>query len=175
MSKTLWEEIIETVKPLKRKIKGVCTSIKNHKIKTDEDSTLEVSFLSLEDIKAKPRRHIFEKEIAIADGSRVDKTTVDKIKSGKFIPEAILDLHGKTLDTAYQSFISFIINNYENNVRKLLVITGKGNSIKGAGIIRAGFNKWINDESVKGMILYIGLAPFKTQNDGAFHIYLRKK
>ena len=35
-----------------------------------------------------------------------------------------LDLHGFTLEEAYQEFIDFIYNAYEDNISKVEIITG---------------------------------------------------
>ena len=101
-------------------------------------------------------------------------TIAQKIKKEAKKPDSILDLHGYTLQSAYETFIKFITNNYYSHKRTLLVITGKGDPSKQTGTIRREFEKWINSEEIKQLILYVELAPYKTQNNGAFYIYLRK-
>ena len=49
---------------------------------------------------------------------KIDKKITFKIKS--------IDLHGYTLDEANKSIESFIIKSYQENINKLVVVTGKG-------------------------------------------------
>ena len=49
---------------------------------------------------------------------KIDKKKTFKIKS--------IDLHGYTLDEANKSIESFILKSYQENINKLIVVTGKG-------------------------------------------------
>jgi DNA-nicking Smr family endonuclease len=171
MSK-LWNDIIASITPLKQKTKGNIAI--PTKIPTQKENSIEISFITPTDIKPIKRRFIKEKDLQISDTSRIDKTTAQKIKKEAKKPDSILDLHGYTLQSAYETFIKFITNNYYSHKRTLLVITGKGDPSKQTGTIRREFEKWINSEEIKQLILYVELAPYKTQNNGAFYIYLRK-
>ncbi len=176
MDKSLWKELIKSVKPLKKKVHISKTlPIKSIKEKKESDDMFEVSFLSADDIKKIKRDVSFSSELKIANGDRVDKTFLNNIKKGKFQIQARLDLHGMVLEKAFQSFVNFINNNFENNIRNLIVITGKGNPEYNTGIIRQEFFKWIKLDFANDKILYVNNALPKDGGDGAFYIFLRKK
>lgn len=168
----IWEEIISSIKPLKSKTKGNLNIPTPKPIKKEND--IEISFIQPEDIKPKPHRNIIEADLSISDTSRIDKTIQKKIKNETKKPDSTLDLHGFTLQSAYETFIKFITQNYLSHKRTLLIITGRGNPEKQTGTIRREFPKWINSPDIRQMILYVEYAPYKTKNDGAFYIYLRK-
>lgn len=176
MDKSLWKEIIETVKPLKRRDGAKVDVVKIIPLKKSNDNDIEFSFLSLEDIKPlKKKKLLYEKELYLGDVSRIDNSVLKNIKRRKFDLDASLDLHGKTLDVAFVQFVNFINSSYDNGKRNVLVITGKGNPEKNTGVIKQNFYSWLNHESVSDKILYVNFALLKDGGDGAFYILLRKK
>ncbi|MCR5507033.1 MAG: Smr/MutS family protein [bacterium] len=175
MSKNLWKEIIDTVVPLKKKRAEFGREIKPVPQKKNRTNDIDVSFISLEDIKILKHRNIIESDLYVGDESRVDKATIKNIRRGNFSFDAKLDLHGKTLERAFATFISFINKNYECENRNLLIVTGKGNPEKNTGVIRKNLPAWLNDENVKDKILYVNYANISDGGDGAFYILLRKK
>ena len=168
----LWDEIIKNISPLKRKQRGNINTPKlTHK---NIDKNIEVNFIDILEMKKCHPLPLYEKDLKISDTSRIDKTIEKQIKNNKKKPDSVLDLHGYTLQKAYDKFEQFIITNYQMKNRTLLLITGKGNPEKQTGTIRKEFPNWINTPSIKPLILYVELAPYKNKNDGAFYIYLRK-
>ena len=69
---------------------------------------------------------ITSEKTAINGSKSMDQKALKKLKKGKFTPEAKLDLHGLTSEQAHRVLMPFIINNYKQNKRLVLVITGKG-------------------------------------------------
>lgn len=176
MEKSLWKEIIESVRPLKRRDGVKDDIIKTSSYKKSCDDEIEISFLSLEDIKPLRRRKFLnEREIFLGDASRIDNSVLKNIKKRNFNLDATLDLHGKTLDVAFSQFVNFINSSYDTSKRNLLVITGKGNPEKNTGVIKKNFYSWLTNESVADKILYVNFASLKDGGDGAFYILLRKK
>ncbi len=174
MEKSLWKEIIETVRPLKKRDKCFGEIIKD--ISYKKNSNIDVSFFSVEDIKKNHKKNLIdEKDIFIGDLSRIDKSLYKNINRGNLKVDAKLDLHGYNLDLAFQKFISFICKNYESENRKLLIVTGKGNPLKNTGVIRRELPLWLNYSDIKNKILYANFASLKDGGDGAFYILLRKK
>jgi DNA-nicking Smr family endonuclease len=140
----------------------------------DEIEGAEVSFVTAKDIKRKKERLIREPGLAIGDFSRADGGIREEIRRGKFAPERTLDLHGRTLPSAYKSFINFITASRAADARRLLVITGRGSPAKGTGAIKEGFAAWINDPKVQSLILAVHPAGRSHGGSGAFYILLRK-
>ena len=104
------------------------------------------------------------------------ETKVNKTRS--------LDLHGKTLDEANRVIENFIRKSYQEKVRKLIIVTGKGlhskNEIdpyvsKDYGILKYSIPDFLkkNSELMK-MISNISGASIADGGTGAFYIFLKK-
>ena len=186
MEKSLWEKILETVSPLKRRSKNanfgrVVLPVKVRKRPVDDadNGVVEaVSFLGVEDVSSMVGRRsvhtISEAELSLGDASRIDKNLKREVMR-RFVPDARLDLHGKTLETGYRTFVAFVCRNYDAGYRRLLVVTGKGTPSRGTGVIRQNLPKWINDFDVSSKILYVTYARVEDGGDGAVYILLRKR
>ena len=96
-----------------------------------------------------------------------------KIKSQKI---RSLDLHGKTLSAAKISLSQFINSSIKNNIRCILVITGKKKTLNGSrGLIRENLPLWLKENELVNYILFHCFATKKDGGDGARYILLRKK
>jgi len=108
---------------------------------------------------------------------KIDKKITFKIKS--------IDLHGYTLDEANKSIESFIIKSYQENINKLIVVTGKGIHSqnekdpyvsKNLSILKYSVPEFIkNDLELMKIILEIKEAKIEDGGSGSFYIYLKKK
>ena len=105
-----------------------------------------------------------------------------KIKSKK---TRSLDLHGKTLDEANQIIENFIRKSYEDNVHKLIIVTGKGLHSsnekdpyvsKDFGILKYSIPNFLkNNTELMKLISNISEANTEDGGSGAFYIFLKKK
>lgn len=121
-------------------------------------------------------------KIAAAKPSGTDRKTDDKIRKGLMEIDAKLDLHGNNAANARKKLLAFVLSSHGKGKRCILLITGKGQG--GAqtaewyestkGIIRREFRLWLEDPSVRGLILSITEAQPKHGGSGAFYIYLKK-
>ena len=90
-----------------------------------------------------------------------------------------IDLHGLTVDQAYQKLIDYFKNNYMRKNLFHIVVTGLGNKGNGdkffTGKIRRQFPFWLNTEKFQYMIK--SYSPCKIQHGGlgAFYIKLKTK
>ena len=90
-----------------------------------------------------------------------------------------IDLHGLTVDQAYQKLIDYFKNNYMKKNLFHIVVTGLGNKGNGdkffTGKIRRQFPFWLNTEKFQYMIK--SYSPCKIQHGGlgAFYIKLKTK
>ena len=118
----------------------------------------------------------------ILEDNRIDKKKLSLLKRGKLQPEFILDLHGMTTVTAKKRSIEFIRFNYLNGKRLLLIITGKGKSLKTSffenknqlGIIRKSLKAWLYESDMRTKILGVVSSHITHGGEGAFYIYLKK-
>ena len=106
------------------------------------------------------------------------------IKKKNFVIKSI-DLHGYTLEEANNSIQDFINKSYEDNINKLIVVTGKGlhsNNEKNPYVSKElSILKYSVPEFIKKNIdLMKKISEIKSANiedggDGAFYIYLKRK
>ena len=97
----------------------------------------------------------------------------------------LIDLHGYTLDEANKCVEEFILKSYNNNINKLIIVTGKGLHSendknpyvsKDMSILKYSVPEFItkNPDLMK-VIREITDADIKDGGSGAFYIYLKKK
>ncbi|WCR58171.1 Smr/MutS family protein [Wolbachia endosymbiont of Ctenocephalides felis wCfeJ] len=104
----------------------------------------------------------------------LDYNTKSKVDKGKYFINGRLDLHGYNMGDAYYKLIDFIVRNYQEGSRCLLIITGQGNTTDGADTIKSSLNKWLNDTKIQHMVLYCQQATKKHGGEGAFYVLLRR-
>lgn len=112
---------------------------------------------------------------------RMDHKSFGKMKRGKLVPEARIDLHGMTLDQAHPALVGFILSAHNRQLRLVLVITGKGkiNMDSGPvpvrkGVIRRQVPHWLQNAPLKSVILQVSEAHLKHGGSGAYYVYLRR-
>lgn len=74
----------------------------------------------------------------------MDTQTLEKIAKGRLPLEARVDLHGMRQDEAYSLLLSFLARAHARGVRYVLVITGKGSSSGGDGVLRRSVPGWLS-------------------------------
>ena len=104
-----------------------------------------------------------------------------RLERGKVIS---IDLHGYTLKEANQTVEKFINESFENNISKLIIVTGKGlhsNNTndpyvsKNLSILKHSVPEFIKKNQELMMKIYdIKEADIKDGGDGAFYIFLKK-
>ena len=95
-----------------------------------------------------------------------------------------IDLHGYTLDEANKSIESFIIKSYQENINKLIVVTGKGIHSqnekdpyvsKDLSILKYSVPEFIsNNKNLMKIIYEMKDAKIEDGGAGAFYIFLKK-
>ena len=108
---------------------------------------------------------------------KIDKKITFKTRS--------IDLHGYTLKEANKSIESFIIKSYQENINKLIVVTGKGIHSqnekdpyvsKDLSILKYSVPEFIsNNKNLMKIIYEMKDAKVEDGGSGAFYIFLKKK
>ena len=104
-----------------------------------------------------------------------------KLERGKVTS---IDLHGYTLEEANRTVENFINKSFENNISKLIIVTGKGIHSqnekdtyvsKDLSILKYSVPEFIeNNKSLMSIINEIKSASVEDGGTGAFYIYLKK-
>jgi len=115
------------------------------------------------------------RRIEINEIGDTDRRTFIKLKRGQLNVEAKLDLHGLTLVEAYSALWAFLIRSHKNGLKCVLVITGRGiRNPNGKGKIKNQFPEWLNENSIRPLVIAVSKAQNKDGGDGAFYVLIRK-
>ena len=108
----------------------------------------------------------------------------DKLKKKLSLKIKSIDLHGYTLDQANKFIERFIIKSYEENINKLIVVTGKGLHSqnekdpyvsKELSILKYSVPEFISkNKNLVNIINEITDAKIEDGGKGAFYIFLKK-
>jgi DNA-nicking Smr family endonuclease len=95
-----------------------------------------------------------------------------------------IDLHGYTLEQANKTVENFILNSYQENINKLIVVTGKGIHSqnekdpyvsKDLSILKYSVPEFIsNNKNLMKIIYEMKDAKIEDGGGGAFYIFLKK-
>ena len=98
-------------------------------------------------------------------------------KQFKNKPFQKIDLHGLTVDEAYQKVLSYLKTSFKKKNLLHIVITGLGNKSQGeeffTGKIRKQFPQWLDTEPFQQIVKSYSSCKLKHGGLGAFYIKLR--
>ena len=104
----------------------------------------------------------------------LDRKRGDKLRKGKLEIEGTLDLHGMTRDQAQGAVRRFIEASQSMGRRTVLVITGKGYTHGGDGVLRGELPRWLNADPLRSKIVAFDFAQPRHGGQGAFYVYIKK-
>ena len=103
----------------------------------------------------------------------LDPQTKRNIKNKKFVIDAIVDLHGKTEVQAYEIVKNFIINSYLEELKNIIIITGKG--INSKGKLKLKTPTWLKNEELSKFVVGFETMPNNKGGEGALFVKLKNK
>ena len=133
-----------------------------------------------------PTFRLGEKAVAKSHTAKPSPLQMDakkhaKMTRGKLAPEARIDLHGMTMAEAHPKLIRFILNAQSDQMRLVLVITGKGKQREDhgpipqpMGVLRHNVPLWLRQMPLAPMVLQVTEAHAKHGGAGAMYVYLRR-
>ena len=86
---------------------------------------------------------------------------------------ARIDLHGYDQDRARVALESFILRNWDEGHRAVLVITGKG--LRGDGVLRRRTPEWLAGPALRHAVAGISEAHRQHGGEGALYVALKRK
>ncbi len=113
------------------------------------------------------------REIILDDVKCIERNTLKKLSTGKFLIDISVDLHGYTVDDAYEIFYKTLSLALSKSFKTMLVITGKGD--KDQYTIRNQLLHWVNIPQISSNIQYITHANQNDGGEGAFYFLLRRR
>ena len=103
----------------------------------------------------------------------LDSKTKRKLNNNKLEIDAIIDLHGKTEVQAYKAIKKFIKNSYLNELKSIIIITGKG--INSQGKLKLKTPLWLKSNELSKFVVGFENMPNNKGGDGALFIKLKNK
>jgi DNA-nicking Smr family endonuclease len=172
----LWDQVKKNTIPLHRPAQKVLTEAVEQIAQTPD--RIDIPMFR---IGQKTDRPSLTKSAIRPDPIRMDSKNLDRLKKGKLVPEARLDLHGMTLAQAHPALIGFILKAHSNANRLVLVITGKGKIQTAAhlvpeqkGALKRQVPTWLSQAPVSSVIQHSTNAHSRHGGDGALYVYLRR-
>lgn len=105
----------------------------------------------------------------------LDPLILNKLRAGALSPEAHLDLHGLTVEQAFEALRGFLRGSWYKGLRTVLVVPGRGrNSPDGQGVLRGKLQIWLTQEPFKRVVLAFCTAQPHDGGPGSVYVLLRK-
>ncbi len=104
-----------------------------------------------------------------------------RVKAGRLEPDLTLDLHGHTLDTAYDRVMSALDQARSMGARVVLVVAGRERPVDPAdrmakrGAIRAKLLDWLAASRHAGAISAVRRAHIRHGGEGALYLILKRR
>lgn len=100
-----------------------------------------------------------------------------RLRKGGVSPDRTIDLHGHTLASAHGALEHAIARAVADEVRVLLVVTGKPPKpdAKGRGLIRANIGDWLASSGYRDRIAAVRNAHPRHGGAGALYLILRRR
>ena len=104
-----------------------------------------------------------------------------RVKGGRIVPDLTLDLHGHTLDTAYDQIMAGIDQARMMDARVVLVIAGRERPVDPAdrmakrGAIRAKLLDWLAASRHGDAIAAVRRAHIRHGGEGALYLMLKRR
>lgn len=102
--------------------------------------------------------------------SGVQKKMLRELRLGQFRAEAILDLHGKTVEQARESLSDFLLRCQQLALRQVLIIHGKGRD-RNHPVLKNKLNNWLRQ--TKQVLAFCSASP-KNGSSGALNVLLKR-
>lgn len=101
--------------------------------------------------------------------------THQKLAKGRLPIEGKVDLHGLTQSEAYTLLLSFLHRARSDGRRHVLVVTGKGLSSGGNGVLRRAVPGWFSTQPFRALVSGYEEAARGHGGSGALYVRLRKE
>lgn len=108
-----------------------------------------------------------------APSREMDKRTRERFEGGKMPIDAVLDLHGMDRGQAREQVNSFLAGAWQQAMRCVLIVTGKGRS--GEGVLKTRLPEWVDEPPLRSIVLDIHPARQKHGGHGAYYVLLRRQ
>jgi DNA-nicking Smr family endonuclease len=99
----------------------------------------------------------------------------DKIAKGRVSIGGRVDLHGMTQSEAHNLLLAFLRTAHDRGLRYVLVITGKGSSSGGDGVLKRSVPDWLATGPFRLLVSGYDEAARHHGGGGALYVRMRRK
>ncbi|WP_299786666.1 Smr/MutS family protein [uncultured Marivita sp.] len=178
----LWQKVAHSTKPLPQALRRAADAPKPTVRRKPEREEVDLpTAFGIGSKASLPTGQITTPQPAPRAKPSMDKKTFGKMRRGKLVPEARIDLHGMTLDQAHPALTRFILTSTSRGFRLVLVITGKGQRDdphdpmpRQRGILKRQVPMWLRMAPLNSAVLDVAEAHIRHGGGGAYYVYLRK-
>jgi DNA-nicking Smr family endonuclease len=166
----LWSAVAATVRPLRNRFAPDSPAARRPALPPNAASAPNLA--SAESLATPARRdaaasgHFLPIPDAIEPGRR------RRLERGRDHPAACLDLHGLNQDAAKAALTSFILRGWNNGLRAVLVVTGKG--ALGDGVLRRRVPEWLAETPLRQVVAGLSEAHRRHGGAGALYVALKR-
>jgi DNA-nicking Smr family endonuclease len=165
----LWARIVRTAVPLKGRGRASLAE-------ADEPATAaEARPSEREPAPALSPRRTDAAHAAHPAPRGLDLPTRRKLAKGRLPIEGRVDLHGLTQGEAHSLLLSFLHRAHADGRRHVLVITGKGESLRSDGVLRRAVPTWLSTPPFRALVSGQEAADRRHGGSGAIYIRLRRR
>jgi DNA-nicking Smr family endonuclease len=167
----LWNRVVDTAVPLRRKQPHTVESIK----KPTAESGKKKRPLPAPSRNGAPRDERAQRPPPARNPDQIDRRTARRIARGSISLDGRLDLHGLTQAQAHERLTDFVGDAQESGLRTVLIITGKGaGDGTERGILKRALPQWLSTSPLRDMVLEFEVAHREHGGSGAFYVRLRR-
>lgn len=118
----------------------------------------------------------YDQSLTHGDAPGLDRRTKLRLRRGRVMIEARLDLHGMTQDSAREALFRFLERAYMGGKKTVLVVTGKGLRADGRiGVLRQAVPRWLNELPARQWVHAFDHAAPRDGGEGALYIVMRRR
>ncbi len=171
--KALWQKLTEGVKPLRKPDRLAALSAPAKPAPAER--TRPAPRPQVSTAKTPPAPRAKPRDLGHGDRVDLDRRSAERLSRGRLPIEGRLDLHGLTQAAAAERLASFLDRAQGEGKRCVLVITGKGGSREGSGVLRGQVPRWLNQPPNRARVLAFDYARPQHGGEGALYVLLKRR
>lgn len=113
-------------------------------------------------------------DLAHGESAGLDRRSALRLRRGQHPIDGRIDLHGMTQAAAARALDAFLAESQAAGRRCVLVITGKGTTSEGGGVLRREVPRWLNRAPNRARVLGFDYALPRDGGQGALYVLLRR-
>ncbi len=175
----LWEKVTLTINPLSASkiVEAKPKEVKKRQSLEEASASFHAKINSPPKINSLQRKYSVPsyspaKQIK-KQNTNIEPNLLRRIERSHLPIQGTLDLHSMSQDEAHRALINFVASRFKRGARTLLIITGKGKSKTGFGVLRSMLPLWLNSNPLNEMVLAWQASTRKHGGEGAFYVRLR--